>query len=172
MQRFKLVNEHSTCRINTWQVLLYCLVGLFMFVGLVNCSGKESATQAPKTLIQNFIVQKDTMVDPSLSGFYVKEEQASVAELVNKSINSMEAAGTIEGIRNATYDFSGLEMKVIGETEDYVNDEVKKFIKVAVKGNYTMQLQQNSKTIPTDKTITLELVGNNWKVTEKLNPWG
>jgi hypothetical protein len=172
MQKFISLNYRYTDRINTWKTLLYSFVGLFLIIGLANCSGKQAATEPPKTLIQNFIAQKDTMVNPSLSDFYVKEEQAGIAEEVNKAISAKEAAGTIEKVRNATYDFSGLEMKVIDQTKYYVNYEPKKFMKVAVKGNYTMQLQESSKIIPTDKIITLELVDKDWKVTEQLNPWG
>jgi hypothetical protein len=60
---------------------------------------------------------------------------------------------------------------VVGEKEQYVDDEPKTFLKVAVKGSYTMNQKDAAKTIAADEVIILEMVGNSWKVTETINPW-
>jgi hypothetical protein len=163
-------NEKLTNNILT--SLFYLVVGLFLVVGTVNCGGGSSGpTQAPKAFIQDFIAKHQAMVDVSLVEFYIKEEQAKVSELIDKSINTLKELGTLESTRQATFDFSNLQLQVVGEKEQYVDDEPKTFLKVAVKGSYTMNQKDAAKTIAADEVIILEMVGNNWKVTETINPW-
>ena len=157
---------------NTRNILLFAIIGLFLSVGLINCGGSGSGpTQAPKAFIQDFIAKQKTMVDATLVKFYIDEEQTKVAKLIDKSISSQKAQGNLESLQQATFDFSNLQLNVLGEKEEYVDDEPKTFLRVAVKGSYTMSQKDATQTIPADDIIILEMVGNNWKVTETINPW-
>jgi len=155
--------------------LLYSIMGLFLVGSLVNCGGGSSAgpaqVQAPKALIQDFIAKHMTMVDRSLVDFYVSDEQPSVAAAVEKIIDEKKAAGVLVKLQQATFDFSNLIIAVVGETKAYINDEQKQVIKVSVSGSYIMKQEGSSETISANDTIILEMVNNNWKVTEKVNPW-
>ena len=155
--------------------LLYSVLVLFLVGTLINCGGGSSSgsaqVQAPKALIQDFIAKHGTMVDNSLVDFYVAEEQPTVAAAVKKSIDAKKAAGEFEKLQQATFDFSNLLISVVGEKEAYINDEPKKVIQVSVSGSYIMKQESGNKTIKADDTIILEMVRNNWKVTEKINPW-
>ncbi len=156
----------------TRNILLYAIIGLFLSVGLISCGSSGSGpAQAPKAFIQDFIAKHQVMVDVSLVKFYIEKEQAQVAKLIDKSISNLKAQGTLESLQQATFDFSNLQLNVLGEKEEYVDDEPKTFLKVAVKGSYTMSQKDATKTIPADDIIILEMVGNNWKVTETINPW-
>jgi hypothetical protein len=173
VKSIKVVRSQQKSKSNFWTALLYAIVGLFLVIGTVNCGGGSSSgpAQAPKAFIQDFIAKHETMVDASLVNFYIKEEQAKVAELIDKSISTLKAQGTLESTQQATFDFSNLQLNVVGEKEEYVDDEPKTFLKVAVKGSYIMNQKDVAKTIPADDVIILEMVGNNWKVTETINPW-
>ena len=156
--------------------LLYALLTLFLAGTIINCGGGSSSTkvvqaQAPKALIQDFIAKHDTMVDNSLVKFYVNDEQPIVAAAVEKSIEEKKASGELEKLQNATFDFSNLKIVVAGEKEEYVNDHATKLMKVDVSGSYVMKHDDGPKTIPANETIILEMVNNDWKVTEKINPW-
>jgi len=154
--------------------LLYSIMALFLVVSLVNCGGGSSGpsqVQAPKALIQDFIAKHMTMVDRSLVDFYVSDEQPSVAAAVEKIIDEKKAAGELVKLQQATFDFTNLQIAVVGEKEAYINDEPKQVIKVSVSGSYIMKQEGSSQTIPANDTIILEMVNNNWKVTEKINPW-
>jgi len=118
-----------------------------------------------------FIAKHETMIDSSLVNFYVTEEQPTVAAAVQRTIDEKKAAGELSKLQNATFDFSNLQISVVGEKEAYVNDIPTKVIKVSVSGSYTMKQESGIATIPADETIILEMVDNNWKVTEKVNPW-
>ena len=156
----------------TRNILLYAIIGLFLSVGLISCGSSGSGpAQAPKAFIQDFIAKHQVMVDVSLVEFYIKDEQAQMAKLIDKSISNLKAQGTLESLQQANFDFSNLQLNVLGEKEEYVDDEPKTFLKVAVKGSYTMSQKDATKTIPADDIIILEMVGNNWKVTETINPW-
>ncbi|MDH3866782.1 MAG: hypothetical protein OES39_06775, partial [Desulfobulbaceae bacterium] len=75
-------------------------------------------------------------------------------------------------LQHATFDFSNLQIAVVGEKEAYINDEPKKIIKVTVSGSYIMKQEDGDKTIAANDTIILlEMVDNKWKVTERINPW-
>jgi hypothetical protein len=155
--------------------LFYSILALLLVSNIINCGGGSSSgpvqIQAPKTLIQNFIAKHEIMVDKSLVDFYVAEEQPIVAAAVEKTIEEKKASGELEKLQQATFDFSNLQIAVIGEREAYVNDTPTKVIKVSVSGSYSMTQENNTSTIPANETIILEMVNNNWKVTEKVNPW-
>jgi hypothetical protein len=122
-------------------------------------------------MIQDFIAKLGIMVDSSLVDFYVADEQPFVAAAVEKAIEEKKAAGELEKLQSATFDFSNMKIAVVGEKEAYVHDEPTRVIKVSVSGTYSMMHENNTATIPADKTIILEMVNNQWKVTEKVNPW-
>jgi len=155
--------------------LLHLILALFMAVMLINCGGGSSSgpaqVQAPEALIHDFIAKHETMVDNSLADFYVSEEQPSVAAAVRKTIDEKKAVGQLEKLQQATFDFSNLQIAVVGEKEDYIDDRPTKLIKVSVSGSYIMKNKNGDKTIPADETIILGMIGNNWKVTERINPW-
>ena len=172
MKQMNILRKKLELANNTRNILLYAIIGLFLSVGLISCGGGASGpAQAPKAFIQDFIAKHQVMVDTSLVKFYIKEEQAQVAQLIDKSISNLKAKGTLESLQQATFDFSNLQLDVLGEKEEYVDDEPKTFLKVAVKGSYTMSQKDATKTIPADDIIILEMVGNNWKVTKTINPW-
>lgn len=145
--------------------------------GTINCGGGSSSAsgtaqvQAPKALIQDFVAKHETMIDTSLVNFYVADEQPTIAAAVQKAIDEKKAAGELEKLRDATFDFSNMQIAVVGEKEAYVNDQPTKVIKVSVSGSYIMKQENNTATIPADQTIILEMVNNSWKVTERNNPW-
>jgi len=157
------------------KVLLYSILALFLVGTIINCGGGASSApaqvQAPKALIQDYIAKHGTMVDDSLVDFYVAAEQPTVAAAIQRSIDEKKAAGELQGLQQATFDFSNLQIAVVGEKEAYINDEPKKVIKVSVSGSYIMKQENGSTTIPANDTIILEMVNNNWKVTERINPW-
>jgi hypothetical protein len=168
------VKKSNTVKIT--KVFMYSILALFLVGSIINCGGGSSAgpsqVQAPKILIQDFIAKHDTMVDKSLVDFYVADEQPSVAAAVDRSIGEKKAAGELDKLQHATFDFSNLEIAVVGEKEAYINDEPKKVIKVSVSGSYIMKQEDGDKTIAAnDSIILLEMMNNNWKVTERINPW-
>jgi hypothetical protein len=168
--------EVKTSRVlNGTKVLLYAVLALILAGGIINCGGGSSAgpaqVQAPKVLIQDYIAKHGIMVDSSLVKFYVADEQPTVAAAVQKAIDEKAASGELEKLQQATFDFSNLQIAVVGEKDAYVNDQPSKVIKVSVSGSYIMTQENNNMTIPTDETIILEMVNNTWKVTERNNPW-
>jgi hypothetical protein len=60
---------------------------------------------------------------------------------------------------------------LLDEKKDYVNDEIKSFMKVAVKGGYTVKVQESARKITVDETVILEREDGTWKITETINPW-
>ena len=168
--------EVKTSRVvNVTNVLLYAVLALILAGGIINCGGGSSSgpveVQAPKALIQDFIAKHGTMVDSSLVNFYVADEQPIMAAAVQKTIDEKAASGELEKLQQASFDFSNLQIAVADEKEVYIHDEPAKVIKVIVSGTYNMVQENNTETVPADKTIILQMVGNEWKVTEKVNPW-
>jgi hypothetical protein len=146
------------------------------FVGsIINCGGGSSSgpskIQAPKTLIQNFIAKHETMIDKSLVDFYVADEQSSVAAAIKRTIEEKTASGELNKLQLATFDFTNLQIAVVGEKEAYINDEPNKIIQIAVSGSYVMMQENDNKTIAASNNIVLQMVNSNWKVTEKISPW-
>ena len=166
------MNKSNT--INLAKGLLYTVLALFLVGTMINCGGSSSGpaqVQAPKALIQDFVAKHGTMVDTSLVDFYVNAEQPKVAADVKKTIDAKKATGELEKLQHATFDFSNLQIAVVGQKEEYIDDQPTKLIKVTVSGSYIMMEADTAKTIPADETIILGFVNNHWKVTERINPW-
>jgi len=154
--------------------LLYTVLGMFLVGTMVSCGGSSSApvqVQAPKALIQDYIAMHGIMVDTSLVDFYLTGEQPKVAADIKRTIEAKEGAGELEKLQNATFDFTNLQIAVVGEKEDYIEDQPTKLIKVSVTGSYIMNQAANSTTITADETVILGMVRDTWKVTERINPW-
>jgi hypothetical protein len=128
--------------------LLYLILALFLVGSIINCGGGSSSgpvqVQAPK---------------------------AFIAAAIKRTIEEKKAAGELENLQSATFDFSNLQIAVVGEKEDYVDDQPTKLVKVSVSGSYMIKQESSTKTIQADETIIFATVGNTWKVTEKVNPW-
>ena len=77
----------------------------------------------------------------------------------------------LESLEKATFDFSGLKIELVDQKEEYFDDEPVLYVKVAVRGNYTMELPEENKKIDTDDVIILKMARHEWKVTETNNPW-
>ena len=161
--------------INLTKGLLYTVLALFLVGTMISCGGSSSGpvqAQAPKELIQEFISKHGIMVDTSLVDIYVTDEQPKVAADVKKTINEKTATGELERLQDATFDFTNLQITVVGEKEDYVEDTPTKLIMVSVSGSYIMKQGENSTTIAADETVVLGMIDNkHWKVTERIHPW-
>ena len=154
--------------------LLYTVLGMFLVGTMVSCGGSSSApvqVQAPKALIQEYIAMHSIMVDTSLVDFYLTGEQPKVAADIKRTIEAKEGAGELEKLQNATFDFTNLQIAVVGEKDDYIEDQPTKLIKVSVTGSYIMNQAADSTTITADETVILGMVKETWKVTERINPW-
>ena len=159
---------------NLTKGIFYTVLALFLVGSMISCGGSSSGpaqVQAPTALIQDYVAKHGTMIDTSLADFYLTDEQPSVTAAIKRSIDEKKASGELEKLQNATFDFSNLQIAVIGEKEDYVDDSPTKLFKVSVSGSYLMKQESTTKTIQADETIIFANVGNTWKVTEKLNPW-
>jgi hypothetical protein len=157
------------------KVVLYAILLLVFTGSVINCGGGGSSApakvNAPKTLIQDFIAKHQIMVDTALVDFYVTEEQPMIAAAVQKAIDQTSAAGDLQKLQQATFDFSNLQIALTGEKEEYINDEPQKIIRVSVSGSYIMEQASEKKTIQANSTIVLQMVDNAWKVTETIDPW-
>jgi hypothetical protein len=111
------------------------------------------------------------MIDLSVADFYVKEERAGVIDRVQQFIASNKEKGTFESLKSAIYDFSKIKVDVLGQKEEYIDDEGVQFMKVAAKGNYTKTINGKPESLIEDEIIILESVAGKWEVTEKMNPW-
>ena len=160
--------------INLTKGLMYTVLALFLVGIMINCGGSSSTpaqVQAPKALIQDYIAKHGTMVDSSLASFYLNDEQPKVAADIKRTISEKTATGELEKLQHATFDFTNLQIKVVGQKEDYVDDQPTQLIKVSVSGSYIMKQAADSTTISANETVILAKVNKNWKVTEKVNPW-
>ena len=157
------------------RVILYTVLALFLVGGMINCGGGASSgpaqVQAPKALIQDFIAKHELMIDKALVNYYLPEEQPMIAATVEKTIEEKKQSGELEKLQSVAFDFSNLKIQVVEEKEATYRDMPTRAIKVSVTGSYLMKQEDGAKTIPADQTIILEMVDNNWKVTEKNNPW-
>ena len=133
--------------------------------------GKTAPASIPDGVIKDYIAKHETMVDTSLASLYVHEEQGTVAKKVSSTITARKTDGTLEDLQSATFDFSGLELQLLGEKDDHINDEIKSFLKVAITGGYIVNIHESVKNITVDETVILENEGGTWKITEKINPW-
>ena len=160
--------------INLTKGLLYTVLALFLVGTMINCGGSSSGpaqVQAPKALIQDYVAKHGTMVDTSLVDIYVTDEQPKVAADVKRTIDAKKALGELEKLQQATFDFSNLQIAVVGQKEDYIDDQPTKLIKVTVSGSYVIKQADTATTIPANETVILGFVDNHWKVTERINPW-
>jgi len=170
----------NTVLFNIYQLLLSTIQGAKQFItialiGLVimtGCGSNNDALQLPEDFIRDFIAKHETMIDQSLVYYYVREEQPGIAEKVGTAVRFNAAKGALEILEQATFDFSGLRIEHVDRKEEYVNDEPVIFVKVAVKGNYTMVLPKTKKRIDANEIIILQMAHNEWKITESNNPWG
>jgi hypothetical protein len=145
-------------------------VSMIFLLGMAGCGGRPATI--PTAFVQGFLSKQATMVDVSLVDFYVEEEQQQIEKKVDEFISVSRTNGTFDNLKHATFDFKGIDIKIIDEKEEYVNDVPTTFLKIGTKGSFTMTLKNGSKTIPTDSIFILEKVGADWRVTETLNPWG
>ena len=161
--------------INLTKGILYTILALFLVGTMINCGGGSSSgpaqVQAPKALIQDYISKHGIMVDTSLVDIYLTDEQPRVAADIKRTINEKTATGELERLQDATFDFTNLQIAIVGEKEDYIDDQPTKLIKVSVSGSYIMNQAADSTTISANETIILGMVDNHWKVTERINPW-
>jgi hypothetical protein len=167
------MKESST--VNILRKIFFAGLVLFLAVSLVNCGGGSSSgpaqVKAPTALIQDFIAKHTTMVDTSLVDYYVEDEQPTVAAAVNRTIDEKKETGELEKLQQMQFDFSNLQIRVVGQKEGYINDRPRKLMKVSVSGSYVMKQENGAKTVPANDSIVLEMVDNSWKVTEKVDPF-
>jgi len=153
---------------------MYSVLALFLVGTMINCGGSSSTpaqVQAPKALIQDYIAKHDTMVDSSLVSLYLNDEQPKIAADIKRTISEKTATGELEKLQHATFDFTNLQITVVGQKEDYVEDRPTKLIKVSVSGSYIMNQAAESTTISANETVILAKDNKNWRVTEKFDPW-
>ena len=165
-----LINRKANFLAKIQRTLFYIfiLVGL---VGMTACSSKSGGVELPVDFIHDFIAKHETMIDKSLVYYYPKEEQTSIAERVDIACRICKNKGTLDSLKQADFDFSELQLKVLDKKEDYFNDEPVIFVKVALKGNYMMKLPEESLKIKANDVLVLRLAHNEWKVTETMSPW-
>ena len=148
--------------------LIFILTG---FVAITGCGSSISNVELPEDFIRDFLAKHETMVDKSLVYYYTKVEQPAIAEKIDLTCRLCKNRGTLESLEKATFDFSGLMIELLDKKEEYINDEPVLFVKVAVKGNYIMELPEESKKIDANDVIILRMARHEWKVTETSNPW-
>lgn len=161
-ERFSVVIQKS---------IILIVAGLFGLVSITGCGSNNSTLQLPIDFIHGFIAKHETMVDQSLAYYYVENEQSQIFEQVDTAIRINKAKGTLATLEKATFDFAGLQIELVDKKEEYVDDEPVIFVKIAVKGNYKMQLPEVSKKIDANEIIILQMAHSEWKITNTNNPW-
>jgi len=147
------------------------IVTMFVLGAIISCGGSKQA-EAPESLIRDYVAKHRIMIDTSLVDLYIDEEQANISAKISQSIEEKKQAGTLQGLQQASFDYSGLKIDVLGQKESYVHDEPVDFLKISAHGNLVMKVADRSKTMLVNDVIILEKIGNSWKVTEETNPWG
>ena len=145
-----------------------CTLGMAIITG---CSSNSVSLDIPKDFIMDYIAKHETLTDKSLVYYYAKEDQAAIARQIDTACRINRARGTLEILEKASFDFSELQIQVLDKKEEYMNDEPVVFLKVAIKGCYTMQLPEEMREIKANDVIILQMARNEWKVTTKNNPW-
>lgn len=145
------------------------LLGVMMLFGTIGCS--SGPAQAPEQFVKGLIAKHISMIDISTADFYVKEERPGIRELIHQSIQAKKDAGVFNFYKNASYDLSQVNVTVLAKKTDYVNDEEANYVKLLAKGNYTVTQGDKSQSLNEDEIFVLRSVGNEWKLTEKENPW-
>ena len=77
----------------------------------------------------------------------------------------------LQTLQQASFDPSALQIDIMGQTEAYVMDEPKDFLKISAHGALVIKTAGKSENIQVNDTIILEKIGDTWKVTEKFNPF-
>ncbi len=149
-------------------LIIIVMIGL---VSITGCGSNNASIDLPKDFIQGFIAKHETMTDKSLVYYYVKSDRPEIAEQIEITCRINKSKGTLVILENATFDFSELQIELVDKKEQYVDDESVVFVKVAVKGNYKMQLSDETRRINANEIIILQLVRSEWKVTNTNNPW-
>jgi len=145
------------------------LIATFLVVGIVGCN--SGPTMTPEKFVLNFLQKRIPLLDPEVAGFYVKEEQAGIIERVKQSIETKKEKKSFDSLSAATYDLTKITINVLDKKEKFIDDEPKMFVKLAAKGSYIQSVAGNTKSIDEDEIIILEIVGSDFKVTEKIDPW-
>ncbi|MGW8288143.1 MAG: hypothetical protein ACWGOD_07860 [Desulfobulbales bacterium] len=170
MRNKATLNKNGNFLVTTLRTLFFIFI-MAAFAGMTGCSRYSIDVDLPVDFIHDFIAKHETMVDKSLVYYYPKEEQSSIAERVNIACRICQNKGTLESLQQADFDFSELQLKLLDKKEDYFNDEPVIYLKVAVKGNYTMRLPEESMKINANDILVLRMAHDEWKVTETMNPW-
>jgi hypothetical protein len=154
-----------------WGTLVFMGVVLFGLIGITACDSAISSEELPEDFIREFIAKHEIMVDKSLVYYYAREDQPAIAEQIDTVCRLRNSEGMMESLAGATFDYSGLKIKLVDQKEEYVNEEPVVFLKVAVNGSFKMLLPEKSRTIDADEVIILRLAHHEWKVTQSRNPW-
>jgi hypothetical protein len=145
------------------------IVSIIMLVLTVSCS--SGPAQSPEDIVKSFLAKHLAMTDMSLVQYYDTNEQPGILEQITNSINAKKEKGTLDAISSSKFDLSKVDIKVLDQKAEYVDDEEVKFVKVAAKGSYFVTQGEEKQELNEDEVFILKAVGNNWKVTEKTNPW-
>jgi len=161
-------NGKFTTMVRRVLFFIFILLGLVYITG---CGSSISNVEIPINFIQEFIAKHETMVDKSLVYYYTKEDQSMIAEQIELACRINRSKGVLENMEHASFDFSGLHIELVDKKEEYLNDEPVLFVKVAVRGQFTIELPEESKTIETDDVLVLRMARNESKVAQLNNPW-
>ncbi len=153
------------------KIVIAIVVGILGLGTISACGNNSAELEVPQDFIRGFVAKHETMIDQSLVYYYVKEEQQEIAQKIDTAIRINKAKGALEILEQASFDFSGMQIEIIDKKQEYVNDEPVIFVKLALKGQYTMKLPEASKKIKANDIIILQMARNEWKVTENQNPW-
>jgi len=171
VSRKALLNSCKKLNLTFKRSLILVAVGLFALVNITGCGMDGFSMELPETFIQDFIAKHETMADQSLVYYYVKSDQAEIAEQIDVTCRINKSKGRLEILEKATFDFSELQLELVDKKEVYVNDEPVVFAKVSLQGSYKMQLPEVTQKIEANDIIILQMARNEWKVTNSNNPW-
>lgn len=146
-------------------------MGILGFGPIAGCGSNSLKLKVPREFIQGFIAKHETMIDKSLVYYYVKEEQQEIAQKIDEAIRSNKAKGSLDILEQASFDFSGLQIEVIEQKQEFVNDEQVIFVKIAIRGKHTMALPEVRKNLEANEVIALQMARHEWKRTENHDPW-
>ncbi len=145
------------------------LTVMFMMFLAIGCSSDMS--QSPEAFIKSFLKEHVSPVNMAVVDFYVMDEQATVSDRISKNIQAKQEEGIYKDLVNATYDFSNLKVSVVGKKETYVDDEPKTVVELKASGSYSMKINGQNRDVPADEVFVIEAVGDQWKVTDRVEPW-
>jgi hypothetical protein len=157
---------------NTAALSMVCrmlFVGAILFLLTAGCS--SGPAQSPEQFVMKFIQKHIPMIDQSVADFYVQNERTGIIAEVNKSVEAKRNKGILASLKDASYDFSKVDVKVLASKTDYVDDEETNYVKLQATGNYTLTMAGKSESVNENEVFVLRSVRNQWKVTDKENPW-